>query len=411
MSTERKLKRQQGRFLIAQIASSMRGGGASVIRGRWRRSVLVVALCFIGLWARSGAPRADVVYLKDGRRIEGSVVEDGDSVEIRRGDRFSVRFARDEVERIERTRNSEDVFEARFSQLRDGEIEPFVDLLVWAREQRLRQGVRRVAERLLLIDPHHPLGRDAMGYTVFENRWVLKSELRKRSDVVRHNGEWMTERERRRRDEMAARRDLEDQVDLLVSANETIVTWAVAELRRSVRQRRAVAIEVLAAHVSDRRVTIRVAVMALLRQLNTSTPPQPDSALQRAVATAVQALHRQCLVEAEETVWAELERTIASFQPRDSLQWALTVPLSESDATRIKRIERVLFAAVRKRWMPDLCRAARDSPARPAVRSTLRRILGEDHAHNATAWLRLWKARANDFHDVAVPGQSSTTRE
>ena len=118
---------------------------------------------------------ADVVHLKAGRLLEGEVRAVGaDLVEVRVGGGAVVRLKRDDILRIDRKPSPMAVFDARFASLDGREIEPLVELLVMAREKRMRKRARRAAERILRIDSNHELARWTLGYVVFRNRWVLE---------------------------------------------------------------------------------------------------------------------------------------------------------------------------------------------------------------------------------------------
>ena len=203
---------------------------------RLLRPVTVIALVAMSSVLCRARVRADVVHLKAGRLLEGEVrpVGPDGTVEVRMGGGAVVRVKQSDILRIDRKPSPTQLFDARFKNLPEGEIEPLVELLVLGREALLRKRSRKAAEHILKIDPNHELARWTLGYVVFRNRWVLEAGLRKRNDLVRVDGEWMTREGKKRRQREAARREIEELLALVESENRRIRSYAIKELGRRI---------------------------------------------------------------------------------------------------------------------------------------------------------------------------------
>ncbi len=359
----------------------------------------MLALVFFG----PAAAHADIVHLKTGRSLEGEVRPGSGEgiVEVRMGGGAVVRVKEQDILRIERKPSPMQLFDARFATVPEGEIEPLVELLVMAREKRLRRRAKSAARRILTVDPNHELARWTLGYVVFRNRWVLDAELRKKKDLVRVGGEWMTRQDQKLRQREEARREVEELLTLVESDNRRIRTYAVKELQRRVQRRDPLAVEVLGDRLADRRVAVRLIAVAGLGQFRLRGEAKRFGAVKVA-----RQLHRLALEEKDPAVRQLLhgtERrlgTLSTFYPRENFRHALKSSESAVDTDEVERLAAVINTTVQKAWVPELCRAVAGAGGRPAVRLALRKTFGTDFGYDAAKWLRHWESRQDDFHDV-----------
>lgn len=146
--------------------------------------LIASALCVSSL-------RADVVLLKNGNELEGRVrsLPNGDlEVFLEPGQVYVVRAS--EVAGHKVREAPYDELQRRLSELKPDDRDGHDRLARWAEGARLRTSAREVYARLLRIDPHHVGARDRLGYVLFRNRWVLRSDLEERG-LVRFRGLWM----------------------------------------------------------------------------------------------------------------------------------------------------------------------------------------------------------------------------
>ncbi len=368
------------------------------------RPVTVIVLVAASSVLCRARVRADVVHLKAGGIVEGEVRPAGTDgvVEVRMGGGAVLRVKQSDILRIDRKPSPMQLFDARFESLPEGEIEPLVELLVMGREARLRKRSRKAAEHILKIDPNHELARWTLGFVVFRNRWVLDAELRKRSDLVRIDGEWMTREGEKRRQREAARREVEELLTLVESENRRIRSYAIKELGRRVKRRDTLTVEVLGERLSDRRLAVRLVATAELGKFRVV---DKDAKRFRADRVARQ-LHRLAVNEKSSAIRSLLhgtrarQGTIASFYPKESFRLALAESASAASSLAVERLAEILVTAVRKAWVPELCRAVAAGDGNPAVRRALKKILQVDLGFDAAGWLRHWERRKGGFQDV-----------
>ena len=142
-----------------------------------RRSLRGV-LAALGLALAAALATADVVVLKDGRRIEGTLVREDESRVVLSTGLGELEFERAQVERILRGKSAREEFAEREAAARTAE--DFFTLGEWAATKRLESLARRAWRRAVELDGDHAGARARLGF-------------------VRHEGEWMTPEERERR--------------------------------------------------------------------------------------------------------------------------------------------------------------------------------------------------------------------
>ncbi len=140
---------------------------------RYFASLLIpVLLCVLPTLAA-----ADIVHMKDGRKIEGEVTEEGDKVHIRT--RFgSVSFRRAQIARIEETPSLEERYGKRRATVDLNDPDALVALGDWCRDQKWEKKAREVYEEALTVDPGHAAAHRALGDELRDNRWVPAAEIR-----------------------------------------------------------------------------------------------------------------------------------------------------------------------------------------------------------------------------------------
>ena len=150
------------------------------------------------------ALRADVLVLKDGRRIEGTVTaQDAARVKIKTsfGD---FEFAAADVERIERGKTVEQEFDERFTASRSAT--EFFELGQWADKKKLRAEAKKAMKRVLELEPGHAGANAFFGKVEYKGEWITPAERDKRAAAdleaemlakgfVRWKDQWVTPEE------------------------------------------------------------------------------------------------------------------------------------------------------------------------------------------------------------------------
>lgn len=117
---------------------------------------------------------SDVVLLKDGRRIEGTVLEETpERVVIQTAD-GRLTFPRAQVSRVEREPTPAQQFEARWKACRGAEA--FYALGLWAQERQLPAEARRAMLRARRLDRRHEGAHRWLGYVLHEGRWMKPAQ-------------------------------------------------------------------------------------------------------------------------------------------------------------------------------------------------------------------------------------------
>jgi hypothetical protein len=342
---------------------------------------------------------ADVIRLKSGQVIEGTSSPGAKpgTLEIRRGDGSVVVVDRKEIDKIEKKISPSEELDARLAAIPRGEVDPLVDLLTWARDKGLYSRVKLIARKILDIDTNNELARRELGFVVFENKWVLESELKKRKGLVRFQDEWMTQAEKERRLGEGARKDIEELLDLVGSDNSYVQEFSI---RKILARKDAAAREVFLAHLRDSREVVRMVALRGLMDF-----PAKDAGSAEAKAQAA-LLHEMALTDDSDNVLKVLHVALAKCNPSENFRLALEVIRSSgqdaSDEKKRKRAGDILYYTLRKAYVPDLCRALTSPDGKvkhKEVLDVLQRALKGDFRYDAAAWLRFWSQHQAEFSD------------
>jgi hypothetical protein len=139
---------------------------------------------------------ADDVYLVNGRRLSGRVVDsNGHRIVIEVGP-GRITLPASQVERVVSGVSAFERFEERAAKLAASDAEGWLSLGIWARDQGLATQARVAFERVLVADPGNPIANAGVGRVSLEGRWVTEDERYRAQGYVRHAGRWVTLQER-----------------------------------------------------------------------------------------------------------------------------------------------------------------------------------------------------------------------
>jgi len=159
---------------------------------------LLVPLVFLALLLAAGIALADKVIFKDGRELEGTVVEETD-----RWIRLKTRFGTQKIERsqirdIIKGRTREEEYTARKKALKLDDLDGHVALALWCREEKMVREAKEMWERVLLLDPEHEMAHRELGHVRYNDRWYTPGEVEKVKEAewkakgyVQYEGEWV----------------------------------------------------------------------------------------------------------------------------------------------------------------------------------------------------------------------------
>lgn len=144
---------------------------------------------------------ADVIHYKDGRTLEGVVVETTSThlkVETAFG---TIEVERSKVARVEAKLTPEQELEQRREAIPDDDSGALYQLALWAQEQGLRRDARKLFGHIIGVDPSHRGANEALGRVELDGRWFdpddVEDELariaeeREAQGLLLHEGEWL----------------------------------------------------------------------------------------------------------------------------------------------------------------------------------------------------------------------------
>ncbi len=138
-----------------------------------RTPLILVAACLA--CAAASAALADVVYLKNGRKFEGTVEEKDGNVIVRL-ERGSMTFAKADVDRVEKSAPPWEEYEARARALKREDVSGHMELARWCKERKLDRQMRLELEQVVVADPENVEARGLLGHKRVGDKWLTPEE-------------------------------------------------------------------------------------------------------------------------------------------------------------------------------------------------------------------------------------------
>lgn len=139
---------------------------------------LVLGLLVVAaLGAGAASALADIIHLKDGRKIEGKILEENRTevvIETRFGGKR--RVEQDRILRIERKRTAKELYESRKKSADEKSADSMYELGKWCKENGLVVESLEAFRKALAVDTNHAEARAALGYVRKDGRWMRKSQ-------------------------------------------------------------------------------------------------------------------------------------------------------------------------------------------------------------------------------------------
>ncbi len=177
-----------------------------------RSRALPFTLSFaLSLLVFSAASLADTVVLKNGGKLEGTVInEDPSWIELKT--RFGTqRIARKDIKEIIAGKTVAQEFEEKKKKLKLDDLEGHVELALWAKQNKLRREAKDTWEMVVTLEPNHALANRELGRVEYEGKWYTPAELEKKKEAdyrakgyVKYEGEWIPKSEAAARARAAA---------------------------------------------------------------------------------------------------------------------------------------------------------------------------------------------------------------
>ncbi len=134
---------------------------------------------------------ADIIFLKNGKSLEGKAQDLGNGKVRVHLDSGSLRLSSDQIESIETAATLRDVLVERLRSLPANDAEGRFQLARLAAEEEGFTLSRRLLEEVVAIDPHHVGARQALGHLPHNGSWVTEEQLHLLRGEISFRGEWM----------------------------------------------------------------------------------------------------------------------------------------------------------------------------------------------------------------------------
>jgi hypothetical protein len=135
---------------------------------------------------------ADEVHIKGGAVFTGRIVDQTDTmVTIDIGD-GQIGLPMTRVDSIVKKRSPLDDYDERAAALKANDANGWRDLGRWASHQGLSVQSRQAYQKVLDVVPDDPEARGALGFVLYNGRWMTEDESYQARGYVKVDGEWMT---------------------------------------------------------------------------------------------------------------------------------------------------------------------------------------------------------------------------
>ncbi|HVE38560.1 MAG TPA: hypothetical protein VNM14_01645 [Planctomycetota bacterium] len=142
--------------------------------------------------ALAGAAVADEVQLKNGSKLEGTVLEDGNKVMVDVGS-GTVTLDRSEVKSIRRPDDQIQEYDRRVQALKPDDPNGYYQTYLWARQlPGMKTRAESLLKKALEADPNFEPAHRAMGKVNFKGAWLSQDEYKAALGLVRYQGEWVS---------------------------------------------------------------------------------------------------------------------------------------------------------------------------------------------------------------------------
>lgn len=139
---------------------------------------------------------ADKVKLQNGAVVDGIVKEEGEKIIVETG-LGVVKFDRKDVETIEKGKSKLEEYYEKFDDIKNSKnADDFYKLAKWAKDNALPKFVRNLYEKTIELNPDHEGARRALGFQLYQGKWMTQDEFMTAKGFIKFRDKWMTEAEK-----------------------------------------------------------------------------------------------------------------------------------------------------------------------------------------------------------------------
>ena len=358
------------------------------------------------------AARGDIVYLRDGKTIEGKVTKsERDNTYRIDTTRGSVIKPAGDIQRIVKAKLPQEVFIERFTSVDRKDLNELASLVTWAREKYLIPQKQKVCGLILKIDPNHEMARRELGYTVFENEWILEKDLRKKQldlGLVKYKGEWVSRKEQSRLVFKEETEQLATFFKSVESDNHIVVDYAVRKIMAYKGKR---PYELFTPYLNSPHESVRLVAVSALSQFPARAKDRKGKPAPEAI-DAARKLFNLALVEPSPKVLKVTNLCLRKFHPDDTFGQALQTLIKPGEPGIIERAREIATQLLLKKRIAGVfdllvtTNAATDKGGIGEVKENkeilklLSSSLGVNHGFEKADWEKWWKENEWRFRDV-----------
>ncbi|MBI4880735.1 MAG: hypothetical protein HY812_13915 [Planctomycetes bacterium] len=123
--------------------------------------------------------QADTVYKRDGRTVEGEIIEETDQQVVVQTKFGPITVPRAEVLRIEKGKTLVQQFKERWEAVDQDDVLALLDLADWCGENSLSREALKVYRRVIRVEADNETARKALGEIYVDGKWVNKKDMEK----------------------------------------------------------------------------------------------------------------------------------------------------------------------------------------------------------------------------------------
>ncbi len=132
---------------------------------------------------------SDEVHLRDGRKLEGTVTDNGETLTIKM--RFgSLTVKKSDVLRIVKKQSARETFAQRRKALKKTDVAGRLRLAAWAGPRGMRELATKLYREVIALDPDNEVAREALGHVRRKGQWMTRDEAMRAAGMVKHKGQW-----------------------------------------------------------------------------------------------------------------------------------------------------------------------------------------------------------------------------
>ncbi len=143
-----------------------------------KRFLLTLAVSILVFAFVAPAGFGDTIYLKNGRKFEGKLVE-----ETAGAYRFKIKglgeqtFKKSDVLKIEKGETIFDQYETKRKALKKNDAQGHYDLGMWCRENGLKKQAVKAFKSAVAADENHAGAQQELGFVKYEGKWMPRKEM------------------------------------------------------------------------------------------------------------------------------------------------------------------------------------------------------------------------------------------